>query len=146
MKTRIEGPVLGTPALDAPHADLLRQAGELAAAARDRDDRRAMRLAEALVEATALHFAFENELMERTAYPDRAPHRSAHDLFLQDLSLMAEEIGEAGITPQVLDWATGRLPQWLRYHIDKNDRPLARHVERVESRIGAAPPPPTRRS
>ncbi len=138
MTTRIAGPILGAAELDAPHADLLRRAGDLAAAAAARDDARALGAAQDLLQATAVHFAFEDELMERSAYPDRAPHRSAHDLFLQDLHLMTEEIDDAGITPRVADWATGRLPQWFRYHIEKNDRPLARHLERVERRHGPA--------
>jgi hemerythrin-like metal-binding protein len=138
MTTRIAGPILGAAELDAPHADLLRRAEELAAAAAARDEARALGVALDLLQATAIHFAHEDELMERSAYPDRAPHRSAHDLFLQDLHLMTEEIEDAGVTPRVADWATGRLPQWFRYHIEKNDRPLARHLERVERRSGPA--------
>jgi hemerythrin len=137
MKIRIEGPILGARDLDAPHADLLRRAAELAEAAHARDDRRAVQIGDGLLEATAVHFAFENDLMEQTSYPDRAPHRSAHDLFLQDLHLMVEELEEAGVTPRVVEWSTGRLPQWFRYHIEKNDRPLARHVQGVAARSGA---------
>ncbi len=80
--------------------------------------------------------------MDRTAYPDRVAHRMAHDLFLQDLHGSAMEIRGQGVTPRVLDWATGRLQQWLRFHMERNDRPLARHLERTAPKRPASPAHP----
>ena len=137
--THVHGPILGIPELDTPHADMLVRADDLAAAARSRQARQASGILDGLIEATALHFAYEDEWMDRTAYPDRVAHRTSHDLFLQDLAVSAEEIRASGITPRILDWACGRLPLWLRFHIEKNDRPLARHLERVALRPGVAP-------
>lgn len=137
--TTVHGPVLGIPELDTPHADLIVRADDLAAAARSRQARKAATLLDGLIEAAALHFAYEDEWMDRTAYPDRVAHRTSHDLFLQDLATSAQEIRAAGITPRVLEWACGRLQLWLRFHMEKNDRPLARHLERAAPRRGAAP-------
>ncbi len=137
--TRVSGPVLGLPELDIPHAEMLSLADDVAAAARSRQARQATTHLDALIEATALHFAREEEWMDRTSYPDRAPHRTAHDLFLQDLHLSGQELRASGITPRVLDWACGRLQQWLRFHMEKNDRPLARHLEHV-TRKRSGPP------
>jgi hemerythrin-like metal-binding protein len=136
--SRVHAPVLGLPELDRPHADLLARAEDLAAAARSRKSQKAAALLDELVEATALHFAFEEAWMDRTAYPDRVAHRTAHDLFLQDLHIQAMELRGAGVTPRVLDWAVGRLPQWLLFHIERNDRLLAHHLERATRR----PPAP----
>ena len=137
--TRVSGPVLGFPEFDAPHAEMLSLADDVAAAARSRQARQATTFLDQLIEATALHFAYEEEWMDRTAYPDRVPHRTAHDLFLQDLHVSGQEIRASGITPRVLDWATGRLQHWLRFHMEKNDRPLARHLERA-TRKPSGPP------
>lgn len=137
--THVHGPILGLPELDAPHADLLVRVDDLAAAARSRQARKAAGLLDGLIEATALHFACEDEWMDRTAYPDRVAHRTSHDLFLQDLAVSAAEIRAAGITPRILHWACGRLPLWLRFHIEKNDRPLARHLERAALKRGGIP-------
>jgi hemerythrin len=141
--TTVHGPVLGVPELDAPHADMLSRADDLAAAARSRQARRAANLLDGLIEATALHFAYEEEWMDRTAYPDRVAHRTAHDLFLQDLHASGLEIRASGVTPRVLDWASGRLQHWLRFHIEKNDRPFARHLERA-ARLRSDPQPQRR--
>jgi hemerythrin len=138
--TTVHGPVLGIPELDGPHADMLSRADDLAAAARSRQARKAATVLDSLIEATALHFAYEEEWMDRTAYPDRVAHRTAHDLFLQDLHNSGQEIRASGVTPRVLDWACGRLQHWLRFHIEKNDRPLARHLERTASRRSEAQP------
>ena len=137
--TRVSGPVLGFPELDAPHAEMLSLADDVAAAARSRQPRQAATFLDGLIETTALHFAHEEELMDRSSYPDRVPHRTAHDLFLQDLHVSGQEIRALGITPRVLEWATGRLQHWIRFHIEKNDRPLARHLERA-TRKGSGPP------
>jgi len=137
--SKIEGPVLGFPELDAPHADMLQRAADLAAATRGRRDREAASALETFIDATTRHFAFEDEWMERTAYPDRGAHRAAHDLFLQDLHASALEMRQAGVTPRVAEWASERLQQWLRFHIEVNDRPLARHLQRKERPAGARP-------
>ncbi|HQR29186.1 MAG TPA: hemerythrin family protein [Anaeromyxobacteraceae bacterium] len=139
--TRVNGPVLGLPELDAPHADLLLRARDLADAARRREGRRAAAILDGLVEASALHFAQEDEWMDRTAYPDRVAHRTAHDLFLQDLHVAVLELAGGEVTPRILDWADGRLPEWLRFHMERNDRPLARHLERALRRSTGKPHP-----
>jgi hemerythrin len=133
--SRIDGPLLGLPELDAPHADLLKRAADLAAAASARQDCRAATILDGLLEATALHFAFEEEWMERTSYPERGAHRAAHDLFLQDLHASSREIARAGVSPRIATWASARLRQWLRFHMEVNDGPLARFLQ------GAARPP-----
>jgi hemerythrin-like metal-binding protein len=137
--SRIDGPVLGLPELDTPHADLLHRAADLAAAAGARHARRTATILDGLLEATALHFAFEEEWMERTAYPARGAHRAAHELFLQDLHASALEIASSGVSPRIVDWASVRLQQWLRFHMEANDRPLARHLHRVARTPGTRP-------
>lgn len=139
--TRVHGPVLDHPDLDVPHADLLARAEELAAAAQARHVRKAATLVDGLLTAAARHFAVEEELMDRTAYPGRVAHRTSHDLFLQDLHGSAREIEEHGVSPRVLDWATGRLQEWLRFHMETNDRPLAAHLKRVAPQRGTEPTP-----
>ncbi|MEI7706460.1 MAG: hemerythrin family protein [Deltaproteobacteria bacterium] len=132
--TSFRGPILDMPEMDSPHREMVARAEELAVAARSRNAKKAANLLDELLETTAFHFAQEDEWMDRTSYPDRVAHRTAHDLFLQDLHASALEIRAAGITPRVLEWACGRLPQWIRFHMEKNDRPLARHIERATIR------------
>lgn len=139
--TPVQGPVLGIPEIDASHGEILQLAEDLAAAARARKVRPAVAALDALIEKVALHFAAENDWMDRTAYPERFAHRSAHDIYLQDLATMGQELRVMGVTPRVVEWATRRCSQWFRFHIDKNDLPFVLHVQRRTRHPLPAPQP-----
>ena len=129
-------PVLDFLDFDAPHDDLVRRASNLDAAVNAGDRTKAASILDGLIDATVFHFAIENELMERSSYPLLAVHRTAHDLFIQDIHASAQEIARSGISPRINDWASGRLQEWLRYHMEENDRPLADHLRRVKATPG----------
>ena len=74
------------------------------------------------------HFHAEESLMAESAYPERARHKSAHDLFMQDFAELGREIDEGGLSPTVLSWIATRLPEWLKFHIQVNDLPLGRYL------------------
>jgi len=131
-----EAPPLGFLDFDVPHDDLVRRASDLASAVNARERARAASILDGLLDATVFHFAIENELMEKSSYPLRVVHRTAHDLFIQDLHANAREIVSSGISPRVVDWASARLPDWLRFHMEANDRPLAHHLRRVKATPG----------
>jgi hemerythrin len=120
--------------IEQQHDDLLRRARALSGHVRERDEAAALEALDAMLEATILHFKFEEDLMERTGYPERTRHRGAHDLFLQDLHALATELSDAGLTAEVETWATDRMPEWLSFHIQTNDAPLARHLQHVRWR------------
>jgi hemerythrin len=128
---------VGWAEIDAQHEDLLRRARSLRAIVQARDETSALEALDAMLEATVLHFAYEEDLMERTQYPERVRHRGAHDLFLQDLHALATEMADAGFTAEVETWATERMPEWLSFHIQTNDAPLARHL--LHARVRGAP-------
>jgi hemerythrin len=137
MAARPERPG-GWAEIDAQHEDLLRRARSLRAIVQARDEASALEALDAMLEATVLHFAFEEDIMERTQYPERVRHRGAHDLFLQDLHALASEMADAGLTAEVETWATERMPEWLSFHIQTNDAPLARHLQ--HARVRGQPP------
>jgi hemerythrin-like metal-binding protein len=120
--------------IEQQHDDLLRRARSLRAAVEARDEAGALEAHDGLLEATILHFKFEEDLMERTGYPERVRHRGAHDLFLQDLHALGSELADAGLTAEVETWATERMPEWLSFHIQTNDAPLARHLQQARWR------------
>jgi hemerythrin len=120
--------------IEQQHDDLLRRARALSDHVKARDEGAALEGLDAMLEATILHFKFEEDLMERTGYPERVRHRGAHDLFLQDLHALATEMTDAGLTADVETWATERMPEWLSFHIQTNDAPLSRHLQHVRWR------------
>jgi hemerythrin len=84
------------------------------------------------------HLSAEEALMEETLYPERARHKSAHELFVADFLQMRDELREQGPTPPVMQWLTVRIPEWLRFHIRVNDAPLAAHLARRRPQPGDA--------
>jgi hemerythrin len=68
--------------------------------------------------------------MQGSVYPERARHRSAHELFIADLERLRAELSQTGATPHVAEWLRVRVPEWLHFHICTNDAPLAQFLAR----------------
>jgi len=135
------GPELfvGWDEIDSQHREILVRVADLHDRVEQGDEFGAQAALEALADTMVLHFATEQDLMERSSYPDRTAHKGAHDLFLQDLHALSTELDEVGLTEQVRDWARGRMTEWLTFHIQTNDLPLGRHLARLRHRAGAVP-------
>jgi hemerythrin len=115
--------------LDAQHADLFRCLSELADALQGPREAIERALA-ALSDSLVTHLAAEEQLMTEVLYPERARHKSAHELFMADFLQMRETLREEGVTPAVDDWIRRRIPEWLRFHISVNDFPLGVYLAR----------------
>ena len=74
------------------------------------------------------HTATEEALMEESRYPDRGRHRMAHEVFLADLQQLLIQLSAAGLAPQLEEALRIRLPEWLHFHVEVNDAPLARFL------------------
>lgn len=81
-----------------------------------------------LVAHTENHFAYENELMEETAFPARKEHQGEHRRVLGELSQLNEQL-KRGETEPVRSYVRERLPSWFRLHVITMDRALADHVQ-----------------
>jgi hemerythrin len=115
--------------LDTQHSDIFRCLANLADALAGPRDAMEKALAE-LSDSLVTHLAAEEQLMGEVLYPERARHKSAHELFMADFLQMRETLREEGLTPQVDDWVRRRLPEWLRFHISVNDFPLGVYLAR----------------
>ena len=135
------GPKLsvGWEEIDAQHREILVRVSDLHARVEQGDEFGAQAALDALADTMVLHFATEQDLMDRSSYPERAAHKGAHDLFLQDLHALSTELNEVGLTEVVKDWVRDRMTEWLTFHLRTNDLPLGRHLARLRHRSGAAP-------
>lgn len=130
--------MLGQEPFDSQHAELLAALSEVSAVMRAGGDPTSIdpvlnRFADALLS----HVAAEEAIMEEVRYPELARHRVAHELFVADFLQMRSELADRGVTPSIEGWIRTRIPEWLRFHILANDRPLAEYLARRP-----APPPP----
>lgn len=131
---------IGQGLLDVQHGAIDDSLRELDARAAAGDAAGAGRVLERLWDEVVSHFATEEQLMELHAYPERNAHRSAHQLFLEDLRQLAAELAARGCVEEVVSWARQRLPQWVTFHVETNDHPLVRFLARKASG-GRAPGP-----
>jgi hemerythrin-like metal-binding protein len=121
---------VGHDVIDAEHRGMMQRVAELRARVEAGDAPGAAAALAGLWGATVGHFASEEALMEQFAYPERRAHGGAHQLFLGDLKALMGELAEDGLTEDVAAWARQRVPEWITFHIETNDAPLARFVAR----------------
>ncbi len=135
---------VGYGEIDDQHREIVRLLADVDARIEAADARGVAAAIGTLASAVIRHFAAEEALMERWQYADRAAHKRAHDLFLQDVLALEREETEDGLTQEIVDWARGRLPEWISFHMLTNDAPLARFLagrgSRAETQLQAQKP------
>lgn len=119
--------------MDSQHRELL-ELLEVARIASARGDLPATQAAvSTLGDALVSHFASEEALMAETFYPDRARHKAAHDIFMQDFGQLGQELA-SGLTDLTTHWLSTRVAEWIRFHIRVNDAPLAEFLTARQAR------------
>jgi hemerythrin len=140
MTTRLPPELaVGFEEIDGQHRLLLRCVDRAAAAARTGTLGEIRDALTALGDELLGHFACEEALMAEAGYPDRAKHKAAHDLFMQDFAQLTQELQALGAAPPVLSWIDSRVPEWIRFHIQVNDVPLGRFLAARRARPDHAP-------
>jgi hemerythrin-like metal-binding protein len=121
--------LLNDELLDSQHAEIFRCVDALARAL-DGPRGGIEPAAAALADTLVTHLATEERIMDETLYPERVRHRSAHELFMADFLQFREALRAEGPTQETREWATRRIPEWLRFHISVNDFPLGVYLAR----------------
>ena len=129
MEDRDPDVLLNHPLLDEQHAEVFRLIDALGVALRGPEEE-IEPAASALADALVTHLATEERIMDDTLYPERSRHRSAHELFMADFLQFRNRLRDEGPTADTRDWATRRIPEWLRFHISANDFPLGVYLAR----------------
>jgi len=126
--------------LDPQHVELFRLLDEVGAAA-EGDAGGLPGAVTRFADALVAHVATEERVMAETLYPDRARHKTSHDLLAADVLGLEAELARGGPSPKLIEVARRRLPDWLRYHTRVNDVPLGEFL----ARRGPNPTPIERR-
>jgi len=119
---------IGVPELDAQHAELFRRVERLHDAMIAHDRTEAARLLEFLLVYVREHFAAEEALMARTAFPGRAAHEAEHAAFAADIAGLYELLAREGTTARLVLTVEQRVTGWLRDHIYTSDIAVGRHA------------------
>jgi hemerythrin len=120
--------VVGFEDIDEQHRTLFQRLDAAIQAAVADDSAGARAAMSALGDNLAAHFNAEESFMTATLYPERGRHKAAHDLFMQDFAALNEEMRLSGLSVPVVQWIRSRLREWVSFHIQVNDAPLARYL------------------
>jgi len=81
-----------------------------------------------LIDYTKHHFACEEKLMQKTAYPQYKEHKAEHDLLTSKVTKFRDDLAgdKVVVTIDVLEFLRG----WLASHIGDMDRKVGEYMRR----------------
>lgn len=112
---------VGVEILDDDHKKLIGMLTVLledGVASKNRDD--LVQLLNGLLEYTSVHFAREEDLMDRQGYPDLDAHKAAHRYFVDEVRKLSREYDESNTMMLRIDLIL-LLKEWLIEHIQSVD-------------------------
>lgn len=110
--------LFGEPEIDHQHLELVRMLNELNDAVRNNDAPEEVgRRFDAMIAYAELHFAVEEQLMDKYEYPERGIHRNEHRRLIEEARYLKEELARGGellVLQSLKDWLLAHT-----YHVDK---------------------------
>jgi hemerythrin len=120
---------VGVSYIDEQHQELFQRIDALLVALHAlKGKEEAIRLMAFLDEYVIEHFGGEADLMEKLAYPGAAAHLAQHRHFVNTCRALLEELKARGPGLALALRINTEVGNWLREHILKTDRALARYI------------------
>jgi hemerythrin len=119
----------GVDLIDNQHREIFSRVDRLTAACgegKGKDE--VLRLLLFLEEYVKEHFAAEERLQLRHAYPEYPDHKAQHARFVSDVAKLSAEFKAEGATLSLVIMANKTITSWLVQHIAKTDMELAKFL------------------
>jgi hemerythrin len=117
------------PQIDDQHKEIFSRFGRLfTACSEGRGKEEVLQLLLFLDEYVREHFAAEERLQMRSAYPGYAEHKSQHARFVSDVARLTAAFKAEGATLALVIKTNQTLSSWLVQHIKKTDMEFANYV------------------
>ncbi|HEY6838538.1 MAG TPA: hemerythrin domain-containing protein [Geobacteraceae bacterium] len=84
------------------------------------------------------HFAAEERLFDRYAYPGAAEHREEHRLFVLEMWTVKSKLSTGGSLDEALRATSKALVEWLARHVDASDVAAGDYIRKMRGRDGSA--------
>lgn len=81
------------------------------------------------IEHVKEHFANEERLMKKYDFPSYDMHKTAHDMFLTDISYAIKQWKNFGDIKKIINFIF-KSPEWIVLHINTVDVPTAAYIAR----------------
>jgi hemerythrin len=87
----------------------------------------ARRILKGLIDYTATHFSYEEQLMDQTEYGERDSHKTIHRRLVEDVLKYNSRVeqGDERVLEELMDF----IKVWLIDHIQKTDKVLGKHLQ-----------------
>lgn len=119
----------GVAEIDNQHKEIFDRFGRLSTACGEgRGKEEVLQLLLFLEEYVKEHFAAEERLQMKHAYPDYAEHRAEHTRFMSDVGRLSRELRADGATLPLVIMTNKTLSSWLLQHITRTDMAFARYL------------------
>ena len=126
--------LLGVPLLDSQHKQLVSVTNELNRASRSSSTTKNVEFKKTIQDAVAYvkyHFSTEEQIMEKTAYPEYEDHKKLHAEFIRELINNAESFEKD--MEYAPDQFTGIFNNWILSHITTEDNKLGTYLARLQN-------------
>jgi hemerythrin len=80
---------------------------------------------------TKWHFRNEEELQQKSNYPDCVNHHKYHEEFVNVVANLATELKQSGPTPAIVGKLVHSVGDWLVHHIQQQDTKVATHLKQA---------------
>jgi hemerythrin len=119
----------GNALIDSEHKQLVKAANDLVEACGQGKGRQELGNAvEFLSNYTKTHFAHEEELQRKYAYPEYTAHRSWHQAFIREIETVLNKLKSEGATISLVGEVNTKISQ-LILHIKTADLKLAQFIQ-----------------
>jgi hemerythrin len=119
----------GVTEIDDQHKEIFSRFDRLfAACSEGRGKEEVLKLIVFLEEYIKEHFAAEEKLQIRHAYPDYASHKSQHTRFVAEVARLTAAFKDEGATLPLVIMTNKTLSSWLVQHISKTDMEFASYL------------------
>jgi hemerythrin len=119
--------------IDNQHREIFKRFDRLSdACSEGKGKEEVLQLLQFLEEYVREHFAAEERLQLRHAYPEYADHKSQHARFMADVAKLTAEMKAEGTTLSLVIMTNKTLAAWLMQHIKKSDTELAGYLREQE--------------
>lgn len=119
----------GVNDIDAQHRELFSRFDRLfAACSEGKGKEEVLRLLLFLEDYVKEHFAAEERLQMRNAYPEYAVHKAEHTRFMADVERLVREFKAEGATLSLVIMTNKTLSSWLLQHIKRTDMDFATYL------------------
>jgi hemerythrin len=120
----------GVTAIDDQHKEIFKRVDRLSEACSEgRGREEVLKLLVFLEDYVKEHFAAEERLQMKSAYPGYPMHKSQHTRFIADIARLATAFKTEGATLSLVIMTNKTLTAWLVQHISKTDMELAAYLK-----------------